>query len=228
MKLLCIHGAGGGSWQWASWVPVLQAQGLTCQCLELCPRADLAATTLADYQTQVDAQTQAATEPLVLVGASLGGLLALRAAVLPPVVGLILVNAVPPALIPGWPPQPRRFARIIRWQDSAPQATHQALPDANWEAAEAAHRQWRNESGAVMQALWAGVPLACKPRVPSLVLAGSLDTTVPPSVQAALAAQLDGDYYQAAGVSHLGALLGQRAAMLAQWVGGWLGSQHNV
>ncbi len=223
MKLLCIHGAGGGAWQWAAWLAVLQAQGFDCQCLNLQPRDALADTVLDDYRAQVLAQVQAVPVPSVLLGASLGGLLALQVAAVQPVAGLLLVNAVPPAQVPGWPPQPRRFARLIRWQDSAPQHTRAALPDASWVQAEAAHRQWRNESGAVMQALWDGVPLVRWPQqVPSLVLAGGLDTTVPPGIQAQLAAQLGGDFYQAAGVSHLGALLGQRAPALAHLAASWL------
>jgi pimeloyl-ACP methyl ester carboxylesterase len=220
-EILLIHGAGGGAWQWAAWQAEFTAQGLANTALTLTPRADLAATTLADYQAQVLAATAHYSQPPVLIGASLGGLLALWAATQGKVAALVLVNAVPPGATPGWPPAPRRFPRIIRWQDGAPQATHAALPDTSAAVAARVHQQWRNESGQVMQHLWDGVSLEL-PQVPTLVIAGAGDGTVPPTCQAALATQLGADFYRCAGVSHLGALLGERASQLAALTAAWL------
>ena len=77
---LMIHGAGGGGWEWDVWRRVFLAAGWRVSTPDLRPAAaGLAATTLDDYEAQVHAWIHAAS-PDVVVGASLGGLLALNVA----------------------------------------------------------------------------------------------------------------------------------------------------
>ena len=79
--VLLVHGAGGGGWEWNVWRGVLEAAGFQVAAPDLVPlRGDVAATRLQDYQAQVRAALAALPRPRVLVGASLGGLLALDAA----------------------------------------------------------------------------------------------------------------------------------------------------
>ncbi|MBY4597759.1 alpha/beta fold hydrolase, partial [bacterium BD-1] len=76
-----VHGAGGGGWEWAAWRRVFAAAGWNALAPDLWPApAGLAATSLADYAVQVRGWLAAAPRPRVLVGASLGGLLAAMAA----------------------------------------------------------------------------------------------------------------------------------------------------
>ena len=78
---LFVHGAGGGGWEWNVWRGVFEAAGFHVEAPDLMPaRSDVTATRLQDYQAQVRAALAALPRPRVLVGASLGGLLALNAA----------------------------------------------------------------------------------------------------------------------------------------------------
>lgn len=89
-----------------------------------------------------------------------------------------------------------------------------------------AHGRWRDESAAVMRTAYAGVP-ASPPQVPVLVTTGALDHTVPPPVQHAMARALRADYLCFAGVSHVGALLGRRAPLVAEMAASWAASRNN-
>ena len=91
---VCVHGAGGGGWEWTIWARVLAARGWRVVAPDLLPAADgLAATALADYRAQVLAWCAQASPSPLLVGASLGGLLALSIAAQANARALVLVFA---------------------------------------------------------------------------------------------------------------------------------------
>ena len=56
-RVLLVHGAGGGAWEYCLWMPVLRAAGWSPEAVELQPRAvetgGLAATRFEDYLEQV-------------------------------------------------------------------------------------------------------------------------------------------------------------------------------
>src|SRR6478609_7416496 len=85
--VVCVHGAGGGGWEWAIWARVFAHRGF----------AGIEKTSFADYRDQVLEWCRGAGEGAVLVGASLGGLLALAVAHAVRPAALILVNPLPPA-----------------------------------------------------------------------------------------------------------------------------------
>ena len=77
-EVLFLHGAGGGAWEWNVWIRVFKAHGFHCHALDLLPSASgLAETLLEDYSQQVRQYLLAMESPKIIVGASLGGLLAL-------------------------------------------------------------------------------------------------------------------------------------------------------
>ena len=79
-NIVCIHGAGGGGWEYAKWTPVFTAAGYRVIANDLEPAAaGLAATTAEEYLAQIQ-DWLPAEEPVILVGASMGGLLALKVA----------------------------------------------------------------------------------------------------------------------------------------------------
>jgi len=248
-RMVLIHGAGGGAWQWRDWLPVLNRLKAEVVALELKPNpTSLAATRLEDYLAQVLAVLEQDEGPTALIGASLGGLLALLAAAERPVSALALVNPVPPRGVPGWPPPARSFdpsaahpprpqghARnkgragrvfpdVQAWSTLVRDQTAAALADGSEDAIDYAHARWRDESGAVLNAAWAGVP-AGPILAPALVLAGRLDATVPPTVSQALAERLGADFVSLARTGHLGALLGRRARYGALLTACWLRGQ---
>lgn len=216
-----VHGAGGGGWEWQSWAPVLARGGLAVFAPDLrwAPGGP-AATTLDDYQDQVDAWCAAAGAGLVLVGASLGGLLALRAAARHPPAALVLVNPVPPAGVRPWPRFKDRAA-VVAWSRAPLAATAAALPGLPMAHVRAIHRRWRDESGQALAQAAAGV-FAPAPLCPVLVLAGADDAEVPPASSRALADRLGAGCLVLPGHGHLSPLLGERAARVAALAVHWL------
>jgi len=219
--LILVHGAGGGAFEWVVWSRLLTAEGWSLSCPELMPVPDgLAATTYADYLDQVRAEVLQAPRSCVIIGASLGGLLALEAASDPQVVGLVLVNPLPPA--PWQVALPTDTSRIKRWADTASlEGTARAVPDALPSTHEWLWRQWRNESGSVLREACSGRHVD-RPECPSLVVIGESDTDVLPPTSVALADWLGAERLLLPGASHVGPLLGAHAAEIARRVHHWL------
>lgn len=220
---LLLHGAGGGGWEWNLWRGALAASGIEVATPDIQPAAGgLEATTFEDYLSQVRAALRALPRPRALIGASLGGLLAMACA--DEADALVLVNPLPPrpwsASLPAktWP-------EIVRWQGDARLAsTRRALPDADDATALFAFRHWRDESGAVLRAAQAGIDVA-EPQCPVLCVVSTQDEDVPPSLTRALARDWDAELLQAASPSHAGPLLGRSAPALAGQVAGWLSAR---
>jgi len=220
-RVQLIHGAGGGAWEWNPWSEVLRAHGHQVDAIDLMPAPDgIEATTLADYAAQVRAAAAGARP--ILVGASLGGLLALMAADEVAPGALVLVNPMPPAplnlALPDRAPHPARMP----WRSQASLAgTRRAMPDADDAACLYAFQRWRDESGAVLDAARAGVEVP-KPACPVLVMASTRDEDVPEEISIELARWLDADLVRVHGASHVGPLLGRRAARCAEFAVAWL------
>jgi pimeloyl-ACP methyl ester carboxylesterase len=163
---------------------------------------------------------RALPRPRVLIGASLGGLLATMCA--DQADALVLVNPLPPA---PWHRQlPRRDwdAAIVPWQRNARLAsTRDALCDANDAGAIFAFRHWRDESGKVMREAHAGIEVE-KPGCPTLLIASAQDQDVPPEIILAMAGQWHADRLETLASSHVGPLLGRGAREVARQAVAWL------
>ncbi len=217
---LLLHGAGGGGWEWAVWSRVFEAAGLTVSAPDLLPTdAGLAETGLDDYRAQADAALHALPRPRLLVGASLGGLLAAAIAAAS-ADALVLVNPLPPApwaaALPArdWPGRVSwgRFARLA--------STRRAMAEADPATALFAFRRWRDESGRALRQAHAGLDLP-RPGCPVLCMASSDDGDVPPGLTGALAHAWGADLVSLPGASHVGPLLGREAAACAETVLAW-------
>jgi surfactin synthase thioesterase subunit len=136
LSVLCIHGAGAGGWEWNQWRRVISAHGLAVSAPDLQPAAaGLAQTRFEDYRAQVVdwARELAVREqaPVVLAGASLGGLLALSVAAEVEAAAAILINPMPPAGVVANPlgkPHPA----ILHWgQQRSISSTRRAMHDAD-------------------------------------------------------------------------------------------------
>jgi pimeloyl-ACP methyl ester carboxylesterase len=219
--IICIHGGGGGGWEWGIWLRVLISHGHRVRAEDLQPvAAGLAATRLDDYLAQVRSwRTEQPAD--ILIGASLGGLLALQVATETPPRALVLINPLPPAAIEPRP-QRRDYPDIVPWGSQRSIAsTRRAMPDADDAACLFATERWRDESGAVLREAQDGVSIE-PPNCSILIVASGADTDVAPATSAALALALHADLIRLPGASHVGPLLGQRAAATAQLVRGWL------
>ena len=218
--IVCVHGAGGGGWEWGIWARAFTVSGRAVLAPDLMPaRGGLAATRLADYRAQVVAWCGSSSNQGVdLVGASLGGLLALMVAREVRARTLVLVNPMPPAGLPS----PEQSPAVIRWRAGASlRGTRRAMPDADHAACAHAFRRWRDESGTAVDEARAGL-VVDPPGCPVLVVASEHDRDVPAESSRALAAMLDADFECIAGASHVGPLLGYSAARTAARVADWL------
>lgn len=217
-----VHGAGGGGWEWFLWEPVFRKAGWRTIAKDLLPTAGgLEKTQLSDYVSQVSASVSKDASPLVLVGASMGGLIALAAAQQHKPAALVLINSVPPKGVP-WPrPDSKPSPPVVRWANGPLQETRDSMPDSDEKTIQFAWKRWRDESGAVLTALHAGVDLP-NPTCPTLVVISEKDTDIPPETSLALATRLHADVYRYVDMSHVGPLLGKRATEVAQATEHWL------
>ncbi len=103
VPLLLVHGAFGGAWTWAEHLmPYLARRGRHVAAVSLRGhgssegRDALATTALSDFATDLRRAVAAMPAPPVLVGHSLGGLLAQRALGGVAMRGLVLMGSLPP------------------------------------------------------------------------------------------------------------------------------------
>lgn len=217
--VVCVHGAGGGGWEWSIWARVLGAHGFEVLAPDLvAAEAGLAATRLADYRRQVLDWCGAVAPGPVLVGASLGGLLALMVAREAAVRALVLVNPLSPA---GVGAAARAREPIVPWGSRRSlSGTRRAMPDADDAARLYAFRRWRDESGAVLDEACAGVAVEA-PACATLVLAGARDSDIPAESSRRLAQEFAADFSQVE-AGHVDPLLGRVAAGVAAQAAAWL------
>ncbi len=167
-----MHGAGGGGWEWTIWLRVFAARGLrVCAPDLMSAPAGLAATSFDDYRAQVVSwcRPESAQDlaPILLVGASLGGLLAMAVAAEVEARALLLVNPLLPAGLIG-KDRGEAFPAIIPWgRERSLARTSRAMPDADDATRLFAWRHWRDESGLALgqQRSAANSPCATKPTI---------------------------------------------------------------
>lgn len=223
---LFIHGAGGGGWEWNLWRGVFQANGFLTRTPDSQPvPAGLAATCFGDYETQMRCALSSLPVPRAVVGASLGGLLALRIADLAD--AAVLVNPLPPA--PWHRALPARdWPETVPWRSAARLAsTRDAMPDSDEATVLFAFRRWRDESGAVLRDAYAGLDTRV-PRCRVLFVSSRRDDEVPPSLSASIARTWHAEIMETAIDGHVAPLLGRVAPVVARQTVAWLNGRESV
>ena len=217
--LVCIHGAGGGGWEYALWQPLFTAAGYTMLANDLQPvAAGIAATTFADYVEQVKGWLPGEGR-IILVGASMGGILALKVAEAISPAALVLINSVPPAGV-GAARVGKQRPAVVQWANGPLEETRSALFDSDEATIQWAWPQWRDEAGAVLNEIAAGIAVQ-PPTCPTLVVLGEQDTDIPYQTGLTLATWAGADVLLYHGMSHVGPLLSRRAEEVAQLVAAW-------
>ena len=220
--VVMIHGAGGGGWEYDLWKPVFQRAGYRVVAKDLEPVGSLKETHFEDYLRQVQFWRPAGGK-VVLIGASMGGILALRAAEQEPPAAIVLINGVPPAGIR--PPSTDAPAPpTVKWADGPLRDTEFSMPDSDRKTILWAWKKWRDESGAVLNEIRRGIP-AGLPKCPSLVVIGEKDTDILPVWSRQVAEWAGSDVRAYRDMSHVGPLLGTRATHVARDIISWLKSK---
>lgn len=219
-----VHGAGGGAWEWEFWLNVFAEHGWDTLASDLLPsESGLAHTQVDDYVQQIrDSLAELALDASpVLIGASMAGPLILKVCEEIPAAAVVLVNSLPVAGVDGWPQGQVAFPDVIPW--AAKGLAGRSLQDmVDYDAAlgSVIDEVWRDESGSVLNRLYAGLDVAV-PSCPCLVVHGSEDQDVSATLGFALANYLKADFLMLQGVSHLGVLFGRRAEETADLVALW-------
>ena len=218
INALLVHGAGGGAWEWNAWARVLRAHGARLLAPELVPAvAGLRTTRLADYSAQLREAAGTLPTPRVLVGASLGGLLAMQLADELAASALVLVNPLLPGTVAA---RDDVVDGIVPWSRTSLARTRRALPDADDATVLYAATRWRDESAAVLADARAAT-LPARPACRVLVLASKRDHDVPPEATRGFAHAWRADFVLLPGASHVGPLLGRDAARVAELAATW-------
>ena len=214
-----IHGAGGGGWEYKFWQTRFEQDGYRVIAPDLRPvNGDYAKTKLSDYVSQIVAASGA--QPDVLIGASMGGVLVLKAAEqLHPRAIVLVCSTLPAGLVPKSEAKP--YPDIIRWAGGPYSDTLASMPDSDEQTRRFAHPRWRDESGQVLNAIHDGVPVT-KPECPVLSIIPDADDTIPSENQVVLSKWAKSDVLRFAGMSHVGPLLSTKATVVAEAVLGWL------
>ncbi len=225
LRALLIHGAGGGAWEWRIWQRVFNAQGITTIAVRLFDhhQSDQSVADLHYHDYLQTAQSLYHQHRCnVLMGASLGGLLAaeLSAMLAAPPQALVLVAPVPPTGL-----QHTSIASdsntVKTWAHRHDLAdTIAALPDVYPADQYLASQQWRDESMAVLHAISQPRTLSST-STPSLMLVGMQDRDIDAKALYQWAAERAMAVLSVP-ASHVGLLIGQRAAQFASLVVDWL------
>ncbi|MBS1706525.1 MAG: alpha/beta fold hydrolase [Armatimonadetes bacterium] len=222
-----IHGAGGGGWEYRLWQPVFEKAGYRVVAKNLYPGPEgIANTQLDDYTFQIIRWVNGGRADVV-VGASMGGILALLSADALGAKAIILVNSVPPAEIgKEWRDSKSQiqWPDVIEWSKGTLKETRDSMPESSEDMIQYAFKHWRDESGAVMSQLARGVQVP-KPKTPVLVMIGGKDTDIPRKVSEELAWAYRADIRRYSDLSHVGPLLGTNAPKVAQDAVSWLASK---
>jgi pimeloyl-ACP methyl ester carboxylesterase len=225
--IVLIHGSANSAAVWTLWQQALATQGWSTFALDLrghgnSPPVDLAEVRMADYAADVQRLVQHLAEPPILLGWSMGGLVAMMVAACGGIAACV-------TLAPSTPAQREDPAVSLRsgimkadvYGITSPDPAEQpTMPDLTVEERRIALASLSLESQRARDERQRGIVIETLP-CPLLIVTGSEDTLWPSSRYDAL--WLRADRMQMDGASHWGLVLNQRAitATLPRIVG-WL------
>lgn len=214
VRALFLHGAGGGPWEWDIWERVWRGH-FDIRAPQISGNSnDLADVRPGEYEQCVRDHVRQFS-PRVVVGASMGGLLALRVAFHCPVV--VLINPVP------WWGTGRSTGTgaTRRWSRGSVRST--LAHDLSFTTASSAAARWRDESGAVLRQLASGS--GGKPHLSEdtrcLTIASEADDDIALSDMRRMAMELGADLCTIPAATHLGPVLGASAGKTAAMARDW-------
>ena len=231
--LLFIPGAYHGAWCYAGWLKTCRAAGIPCAALDYRGHGSLAGAGLAPdtgveaYADDVVAAARSFSAPSVLVGHSLGGLVAMAAAMRTPLAGLALVAPSPPGNLAGARALPAVDESQLRPVPARAEVLERFLGGHDGPHVDACMARLCPESPrALNQRYRLSVPIdARRIAVPALVIEAGLDCGErhPAGQDQAIADFLGGEFVHLAGAPHcmmLGPTCLPALAILLDWRAG--------
>jgi pimeloyl-ACP methyl ester carboxylesterase len=219
LSLVFVHGMWGGAWVWERWLPFFAARGWDGYAINLRgragsrPVADIGRVPFADYVDDVASVVRRLGD-VVVVGHSMGGLIAQALAATLDPVAVIAVTPAPPRGI--WPLRSRalllatlRYApALVRSRPLMPSRrvmTRLALAELAADTREAVYRRLVPESSRLARDIAVrGVTVdASSVRCPVLVVAAEHDRITPPSVVRRVARRYGATLYEYADLGHM-------------------------
>lgn len=224
IKVLFVHGAGGGGWEWNTWLPAFSSDQYETFAIDLLPSPSGLEST--DFKYYEDILNTIDRRPDVLIGASMGGLLCLRAfTAMSPKALVIVCSAIPLEVLElideASKPVPIEYPAVIQWANGAFEDTVNCLPDADEDMHKFAWQRWRDESGLVLNEIQHGLSI---PHItcPVLCLIPDDDESIDPHHQKLLANYIHAETIHLADMKHVSPLLGRNSVNVANQVLSWL------
>jgi pimeloyl-ACP methyl ester carboxylesterase len=232
--VVLVHGAANSAGVWRFWRERLEAAGHPTVAPNLrghgsAPCGDLGRVSMADYVADVAAAVRALPEPPVLVGWSMGGLVALMYGAVARTLGVLALGPSTPGPLleepASRPPAPGVFGPEAYGITDPGSPSQPTMPDLDAEEIGIALASLGAESAFARQERRCGVwfdPRGATGAI--LVAAGERDESFPPSACRRVARFLNAGYVELPGASHWGLVLNRRA-LDAAWpqISGWLG-----
>jgi pimeloyl-ACP methyl ester carboxylesterase len=115
-SVVLVHGAGSGPWVFDGWASLLPGADVVAPDLQ--EGLDPGSASMADYAGKVASAAEGLPRPLVLIGWSMGGLVAMMAAADVAPDAIVLVEPSPPAETQGANPDPPRSPETFDPEDA--------------------------------------------------------------------------------------------------------------
>jgi pimeloyl-ACP methyl ester carboxylesterase len=219
--VVLVHGAANSAGVWRFWRERLHAAGYPTRAPDLrghgaAPCPDLGRVSMADYVADVAAAVDGLPRPPVLVGWSMGGLVALMYGAVAPTLGVLALGPSTPGPMleapAAEPPAPGVFGPEAYGITDPASPVQPTMPDLDAEEVRVALASLGPESAYARQERRRGIWFAPRGFAGAvMVAAGARDESFPPPLCRRVARFLGADYLELAGASHWGLVLNRRA-----------------
>jgi pimeloyl-ACP methyl ester carboxylesterase len=231
--VVLVHGAANSAGVWRFWRERLEAHGFPTRAPDLrghgaAPCVDLGRVSMADYVADVRTVIETLPGLPVLVGWSMGGLVALMYGAVAPTLGVLALGPSTPGPLleapASAPPSPGLYGPEAYGITSTTSPSQPTMPDLDAEEVGIALATLGPESAFARQERRRGVWFPPRGVTDSiLVVAGERDESFPPHACRRVARFLGAGYAELPGASHWGLVLNRRA-LDAGWpaIAAWL------